>query len=118
MPSISPQIPNITIYTTQTIEPQPPKTIPNGTETTNDTLTPSTINEEISTTYEPKIIENKSLYKAKRGLKAGYIVAIIAACIFAIWSSICLICLFCYQHSKNQISSESTISALKSLAID
>ena len=83
IPSISPLIKNITINTNQAIAPQSPKTNTTAVEINYDTLTPSTINEEISKNSEANITEYRNLYRTNnQKMKTGYIVAISAICTF------------------------------------
>ena len=117
IPSISPLIKNITINTNQAIAPQSPKTNTTAVETNYDTLTPSTINEEISTTSEANITEYRNLYRSNnQKMKAGYIVAISAICTFVLLTTIYLI--FHFKHSKNIYSyASSSIADLKSITL-
>ena len=79
----------------------------------------STIMEEIPTTSQLNNTVNNDYFPKKEngGVKAGHVVAIVAACIFGVWSSIAVYCIFFYKGVKSQVSSESTIAALKSLEI-
>ena len=123
-------IPTILTQNTQRSEPIISTTIPSIIPKTDlNTSVPyipnstipisSTIIEEIPTTSQLNNTVNNDYFPKKEngGVKAGHVVAIVAACIFGVWSSIAVYCIFFYKGVKSQVSSESTIAALKSLEI-
>ena len=124
IPTINPTIPQRTVPTPQpphTWAPQPPHpivTIPTTTIERNISV-PTTIIEEIPTTSQPNNTENKNYFSPQKnnGIKAGHVVGIVIACIFGVWASIAIFCIFIFKGAKTQISSESTIAALKSIEI-
>jgi len=124
IPTINPTIPQRTVPTPQpphTWAPQPPHpivTIPTTTIERNIPV-PTTIIEEIPTTSQPNNTESKNYFTPQKnnGIKAGHIVGIVIACIFGVWASIAIFCIFFFKGAKAQISSESTIAALKSIEI-
>jgi len=119
-PTISTFIPNSTNPIPQFTIPQQNGAIPlTNSEINNNNIDQSTTIEEI--TPRTNSIEKQSSYIKKEsggGLKPGVIAAIVVASVVGVLSCICIFFFCFYKGVKIQISSESTIQALKNIEIN